>query len=336
MCPRCRTTKYRNPSLKMMVNSCGHGICDNCVEQLFSRGSGNCPVCDTNLRKAGYRLQIFSDSQVEKEVDIRKRILKDFNKKEEDFESLKEYNDYLERVETIIFNLTNDVNVDETKRQVETYKKENAELIARNRSKKSKDEELIDQLIEEEKELQAFRKEIGFRQDALTQMTRVKNQQKEELVDELMYSDASATEILASHSQMASIALKEQQKLVTEREEQEMMTVMQIMKRKNEKGKFSTGIEFGRGLRVSDQLVPEEADELYRYEAEVLDLNGPPVPNPEELDEEGYLMHVRTADRSERAAGFKSLFPCYRAVQEAFSSLFFSPEVDHDPDADPE
>lgn len=37
-CPRCKTTKYRNPSLKLMVNICGHTLCENCVELLFVKG----------------------------------------------------------------------------------------------------------------------------------------------------------------------------------------------------------------------------------------------------------------------------------------------------------
>ena len=88
-----------------MVNVCGHGLCENCVEQLFVKGSGHCPQCNAGLRRHNFRLQIFDDHLVEKEVDIRKRVLKDFNKKEEDFDSLEEYNDYLEQIETIIFNL---------------------------------------------------------------------------------------------------------------------------------------------------------------------------------------------------------------------------------------
>ena len=38
-CPRCKTTKYRNPSLKLMVNICGHTLCENCVELLFVKGN---------------------------------------------------------------------------------------------------------------------------------------------------------------------------------------------------------------------------------------------------------------------------------------------------------
>ena len=32
---RCKTTSYRNPNMKLMVNVCGHNICENCVELLF-------------------------------------------------------------------------------------------------------------------------------------------------------------------------------------------------------------------------------------------------------------------------------------------------------------
>lgn len=37
-CPRCRTSKFQNPSMKMMVNVCGHGLCENCVDLLFLKG----------------------------------------------------------------------------------------------------------------------------------------------------------------------------------------------------------------------------------------------------------------------------------------------------------
>ena len=117
-CPKCKTSQYRNPSLKLMVNVCGHALCDNCVDLLFVKGSGSCPTCNIGLRRAQFRLQLFEDSIVEKDVDIRKRILKDFNKKEEDFETLNEYNDYLEFVETIIYNLTNNINVESTKKKI--------------------------------------------------------------------------------------------------------------------------------------------------------------------------------------------------------------------------
>lgn len=65
-CPRCKTTKYRNPSLKLLVNVCGHSLCENCVELLFIKGSGACPDCGTALRRNNFRLQLFEDASVEK------------------------------------------------------------------------------------------------------------------------------------------------------------------------------------------------------------------------------------------------------------------------------
>lgn len=45
VCPKCKTTKYRNPSLKLMVNVCGHTLCESCVELLFIKG-----MCKSNRR----------------------------------------------------------------------------------------------------------------------------------------------------------------------------------------------------------------------------------------------------------------------------------------------
>lgn len=72
---------------------------------------------------------------VEKEIDIRKRVLKDYNKKEDDFATLREYNDYLEEIESIIYNLTNNIDIVNTNKRIELYKKDNKELIMKNKVK---------------------------------------------------------------------------------------------------------------------------------------------------------------------------------------------------------
>ena len=49
-------------------------------EALFMKyllpGSGSCPECDVPLRRTNFRLQLFEDAFVDKEVDIRRRILR--------------------------------------------------------------------------------------------------------------------------------------------------------------------------------------------------------------------------------------------------------------------
>lgn len=104
-CPKCKTSEFQNRSLIMMLNECCHPICQNCMENLFARNVGQCPYkdCGRTLKKSGFWIQEFDDLRVERENFIRKRILKTFNLQEDDFENLRDYNDYLERVEDIIF-----------------------------------------------------------------------------------------------------------------------------------------------------------------------------------------------------------------------------------------
>jgi len=54
---------------------------------------------------------VSSSNPHNKEIMIRRRISNIFNKREDDFPSLKEYNDYLEEVEDMIFNLVTGVDV---------------------------------------------------------------------------------------------------------------------------------------------------------------------------------------------------------------------------------
>uniref|UniRef100_A0A1I8HUN9 CDK-activating kinase assembly factor MAT1 n=1 Tax=Macrostomum lignano TaxID=282301 RepID=A0A1I8HUN9_9PLAT len=120
-CPECKATKYTNPSLKMMVNACGHALCENCVDILFSRGSGACPQCKTPLRRGQFRFQI-----------------------------LAEYNNYLEFVESAVFNLANEIDVEATKRSVEEFKKAHADAIKSNRLRRRPELAALDNVIESE------------------------------------------------------------------------------------------------------------------------------------------------------------------------------------------
>lgn len=75
--------------------------CESCIDRLFTLGPAPCPICQTTLRKLAFIPQTFEDLTVEKEVAVRRRMAKEFNKRREDFIDLKSYNDYLEEVEDI-------------------------------------------------------------------------------------------------------------------------------------------------------------------------------------------------------------------------------------------
>uniref|UniRef100_A0A0K8VWV7 CDK-activating kinase assembly factor MAT1 n=1 Tax=Bactrocera latifrons TaxID=174628 RepID=A0A0K8VWV7_BACLA len=170
-CPRCKTTKYRNPSLKLMVNVCGHTLCESCVDLLFLKGSGSCPECMVPLRRNNFRVQLFEDPMVEKEVDIRKRVLRDYNKKEEDFATLQEYNDYLEEIETIIYNLCNNIDIIGTNKRIEAYRRENREVIQRNKTRMGREEYELEEMLELERAQEEARKQ---------ELAELENEQKKE------------------------------------------------------------------------------------------------------------------------------------------------------------
>lgn len=75
-----------------------------------------------------------------KEAQIRRRYLRWFNKRRDDFVSDLEYDNYLEMVEDTIYNLVNNVNVEETKARVEKYRRENQENIGQNHARRLEDD----------------------------------------------------------------------------------------------------------------------------------------------------------------------------------------------------
>ncbi|EYU22818.1 hypothetical protein ABFS82_03G113400 [Erythranthe guttata] len=64
-----------------------------------------------------------------KEMAIRKRIASIYNKRVDDFESLRDFNDYLEEVEDMIVNLVEGIDVPAIESRIAQYQRENAEQI---------------------------------------------------------------------------------------------------------------------------------------------------------------------------------------------------------------
>ncbi|KAK0545500.1 TFIIH/NER complex subunit [Tilletia horrida] len=131
-CPICKTDRLISPKLRLLVSPCYHKMCESCVDRIFSLGSAPCPQCGTTCRKNQFGVQTFSDLGVEREVDVRRRVAKIYNKQEKDFPTLQAYNDYLEEVEEITFNLINKVDLDRTEARIAMHEHANRSLINRN------------------------------------------------------------------------------------------------------------------------------------------------------------------------------------------------------------
>ncbi|KAI1115753.1 CDK-activating kinase assembly factor MAT1-domain-containing protein [Nemania sp. NC0429] len=108
ICPVCKRVRYLNTDMEFLINpECYHPMCSNCVTNIFKSGPAQCPyaACAKTLRLRGFRSAFFGDLAVEREVDIRRRVAAAYNMVEDDFETLRNYNDYLQDVEDLTFDL---------------------------------------------------------------------------------------------------------------------------------------------------------------------------------------------------------------------------------------
>ena len=180
------------------------------------------------------RLQLFEDANIDKEVDIRRKILRDFNKQEEDFETLREFNDYLEMVEDIIFNLTNNIDILETNKKIASYKEQNKELIKKSWSRQSKDAlEIQDILAMERKQSEQVKMEMKVLEQA-EKLAKIKN--KEKLIDDLMFGEQDANKILEEHREQVESSTNLQISPTI---------LIQVAREERSKAAFSTGADTG-------------------------------------------------------------------------------------------
>lgn len=250
-------------------------------------------------------MQLFEDPVVEKEVDIRKRVLRDFNKKEDDFATLREYNDYLEEIETIVFNLCNNIDIFETNKRIEQYKKENRDIILKNKIKIGKEELELEELLEEEKHCDELRKRELVREELETKKKKIK--EKEALIDELMFSNADAKHILSTFAQNTLNSKEEESK-----------------PRVTKASQFSTGIKFGRQSAGFTTIPKIEEAPLYTYTPIKLQIEGPTAPKWNDLSS-GFIENTRSETLDQRAGGFTAKYACMRALQDSLDGLFLTP-----------
>ncbi|CAG9537661.1 unnamed protein product [Cercopithifilaria johnstoni] len=300
-CPKCKAKEYNNRTMLMMINECGHPLCRNCVENLFARNSGPCPQCGKILWKKGFWEQIFDDPMVEKENHIRKKLKKIYNLKRVDFPTLHDFNNYLERVETIVMNLTYNIDVEETETEVSRFKMENSELIEKNKRKLDEDQIWILQVLEEEQKRKKFAVE-GAEDEELSGKVTSSNKSKA-IIDELRESDLPA-----------EVILDRQRKRQIEAELAEKEEASRRKKFKMEAQQKRLDTASFAAVRISGAP--------FVYRAPELSLNGPSLPKPEDLSRIGYLQHVLQISGSRYAGGFTPETCCMRALFDSRIDLF--------------
>jgi CDK-activating kinase assembly factor MAT1 len=109
-----------------------------------------------------------------------------FNKRIEDFSGdLRKFNDYLEEVETIMFNLIYDLDVAQTQEKIEQYRQENKDLIAMNAMKQINEDKAIAFKIDKEIKEKQLRKEAFQNQSVEDAIA--KQMEGQELINKLVF-----------------------------------------------------------------------------------------------------------------------------------------------------
>ncbi|RLN49613.1 hypothetical protein BBJ28_00002639 [Nothophytophthora sp. Chile5] len=171
-------SNYLNTKMKMLISKCGHRFCDHCIKREFQHHREiACPACDKLVKKSQLQDKTIEELNFAKETSVRKKVAKEYvlpasrqpyNKTEDDFDTLDEFNNYLEMLENLIFDLVygDDVEKAAAQKQWKQYRLENAIAIATNDAKKADEERRIAQLIGEQQRLAEERRQLQQREDS--------------------------------------------------------------------------------------------------------------------------------------------------------------------------
>jgi CDK-activating kinase assembly factor MAT1 len=115
-----------------------------------------------------------------------------FNRCEEDFDTLLDYNNYLNDVEDITFNLVNKIDVAETERKLVAYAEANKQAISNNMARESQTKLSRESIKAHENDLTRLRREAAQIEDE--QRLREREESRRDLIEKLATGDASAVE----------------------------------------------------------------------------------------------------------------------------------------------
>jgi len=307
-CPVCKSDRYLNPKLRLLVSSCYHKMCESCIDRLFTLGPAPCPICQTTLRKLAFIPQTFEDLTVEKEVIVRRRMAKEFNKRREDFVDLRSYNDYLEEVEDITFNLINDIDVPQMEARIQAYRAENIALTELNIQREEqtvqalKEQEEYERKLREQRAVDLRREEDEERED--------REKRERELIDKLETSTKDASKLVAK-------ARAEAQKRSAARSATTFQSTSSLLR---SRAAQSTVVPDLPHVPLRDDW--DDYTDKYVVQTNYYD----PMSEPVRKDKEGIM----------RAGGYRIEEAWERALRSAVAGLDLPPLVGFDPEIEPD
>ncbi|OLL25007.1 RNA polymerase II transcription factor B subunit 3 [Neolecta irregularis DAH-3] len=178
-------------------------MCTTCRDRLYQHNTpAPCPVCGTILRARDFREQTFEDTGVEREVDVRKRMARIFNKAQDDFDDLRDYNDYLEQVEELTFNLVYRVDVEQTEARVAKYEAENKISIQYNTERSQYEASELQRREQEQQRERQLQKDLAI-QEELDQKIELEEKKVNNISNKKASSSKPADSIILHNNQIS-------------------------------------------------------------------------------------------------------------------------------------
>jgi CDK-activating kinase assembly factor MAT1 len=172
-------------------------MCSTCVDRIFTSGPASCPVphCGKTLRKKGFHKAFFADLTIEREVDVRKRVGAIFNRRQDEFETLLDWNNYLEEVEGLVFDIVEgDVKTRaKAEEKLRAYKEANRGVIEENVRVGLEEGELERRREKAEREAARQRRLAALREEEEEKADVLKSRQH--ILDRLANEDGDANAI---------------------------------------------------------------------------------------------------------------------------------------------
>jgi CDK-activating kinase assembly factor MAT1 len=149
--------------MRLFVYPSKSNSCMPCVERELSRRKVfPCPVCETPVKRVNLSNRSLVDVQCENDTVWRRHVLKVYNKAQNDFDTLLEWNNYLEEVEDIIFCIVNETpNAEDMKAKVKKYEIENKSQIAARQSLRTDEHrDITDRIAAEQRDAQKKKRQF--------------------------------------------------------------------------------------------------------------------------------------------------------------------------------
>ncbi|KAI0158229.1 CDK-activating kinase assembly factor [Xylariaceae sp. FL1272] len=315
ICPVCKRVRYLNSDMQFLINpECYHAMCSNCVSNIFKSGRTQCPYasCTKILRERDFHSAFFGDLSIEREVDIRRRVAAAYNNVEDDFETLLDYNNYLQDVEELCMDLVSGGDVERSAAEQKLLHRESefkAQIEANKQRGRKEEANRASRLAAEAKAAELRRAQ--------------EREEDERAMKERNSLNASLMEALAAGEEGA--AAKIQAKIVRQKEAatsslKSMSSIHET--RPKPRSAPTEGKLTIRGLKVKNEKPAFEDDESKPYDpfAGLLPALRPTRFELRSKYENPWLEDARTND-TYRAGGYDTTEYVSRSLFEAFSGL---------------